>query len=54
MAERYFENPQARAASQRFYRDLRQAAHDQDGTGAAEITERAMRESIALWRERHR
>jgi GntR family negative regulator for fad regulon and positive regulator of fabA len=54
MAARYFENPQARAASQRFYRDLRQAAHDRDETRAAEITERAMGESIALWRERNR
>jgi GntR family transcriptional regulator, negative regulator for fad regulon and positive regulator of fabA len=52
MARPYFENPQARAASQRFYHDLLAAARDRDPHAAAEVAHRAMQESIQLWQER--
>jgi GntR family negative regulator for fad regulon and positive regulator of fabA len=52
MARPYFENPRARAASQRFYRDLLAAAREGDAQAAAEVAYRAMSESIDFWQER--
>lgn len=52
MARPYFENPQARAASRRFYRDLLAAARDGDAQTAAAVARRAMNESIQFWQER--
>lgn len=51
MAQPYFENPRARAASQRFYRDLLAAARDGNAHAAADVAYRAMNESITLWLE---
>jgi GntR family negative regulator for fad regulon and positive regulator of fabA len=51
MARPYFENPRARAASQRFYRDLRAAARERDAKTAAAVAHRAMKESIDFWQE---
>jgi GntR family negative regulator for fad regulon and positive regulator of fabA len=52
MARPYFENPRARAASQRFYGDLLVAAREGDAQAAATVAYRAMEESIRLWEER--
>ena len=50
MAQPYFEQPAARAASRAFYAELLAAAQNADPDAAAEAARRAMEQSIALWR----
>ncbi|MGC9397050.1 MAG: fatty acid metabolism transcriptional regulator FadR [Anaerolineae bacterium] len=49
MAEVYFTQPEARAASQRFYTRLLEAILQRDADAAEVITREAMAESLALW-----
>jgi GntR family transcriptional regulator, negative regulator for fad regulon and positive regulator of fabA len=45
----YFQEPEARAASQNFYKILQKAARNQDAVKAEEITRKVMQESVSLW-----
>ncbi len=54
MAQRYFANPVARAASLRYYSALLAAAQAGNPDVAAEAARSAMAESIQLWQERER
>jgi GntR family negative regulator for fad regulon and positive regulator of fabA len=49
MARQYFALAEARAASQRFYAELGEAAHQGDARRAEETTRAMMAESIVLW-----
>jgi GntR family negative regulator for fad regulon and positive regulator of fabA len=49
MGELYFTRQTARQHSQSYYAGLKQAAQARDARKAAEITERVMVESLALW-----
>jgi GntR family negative regulator for fad regulon and positive regulator of fabA len=50
MAGRYFSQPNARAASRRWYADLLTAAQSGDAEAAERATRQAMQESIEHWR----
>jgi len=47
----YFALEEARWKSLKFYKALLEAAMDRNGQRAREVTERAMEESLALWKE---
>ena len=49
MAQVYFAQPQARAASHRFYARLLEAIQQRDADAAEVITREAMAESLTLW-----
>jgi GntR family negative regulator for fad regulon and positive regulator of fabA len=49
MARQYFALAEARAASQRFYTELGEAAHQGDAQQAERVTRAVMAESIVLW-----
>jgi GntR family negative regulator for fad regulon and positive regulator of fabA len=49
MAQVYFVQPEARAASSRFYVRLLDALHRRDATAAETVTREAMAESLVLW-----
>lgn len=49
MARLYFNLPQTRAYSRRFYTDLRAAAADRDSSAAGTIAAQVMAESIKFW-----
>lgn len=49
MAEIYFAQPEARAASQRFYTRLLEALQLKDAVAAETVTREAMAESLTLW-----
>jgi len=50
MAQVYFAQPEARAASNRFYIRLLEALHRKDAAAAETITREAMVESLFLWK----
>lgn len=54
VGEAYFAQPEARAHSLQFYRDLLACARRQDSSGAQSLTERVMRESLDLWKTHSR
>lgn len=49
LARVYFAQPEARAASWAYYRDLHTAVSNQDAAQGETITREAMRQSISLW-----
>ncbi len=54
MGERYFEHPECRAHSRRFYADLLVCARAGAAFDAETLTRRVMEESLALWQEKSR
>lgn len=53
LAQLYFSQPHARDTSRSFYQDLAAAVTQQNADLAAQITQQAMAQSAALWREFH-